>query len=261
MRAFFVAVLLVALAGVAIAQPRSAPMKPDARFHFDRGLRLYEHHQYEDAIAELRAALSIDPQPDILYALGQAERRRGNCERAIEYYSSCLALVKDPAAAAAVKVQIERCQVATGEPKPPAPPPAPVEEPTTPAKEERADLPTATATTAPPPAPLPPPPVPLVQPAPPHRGPWIADPLGVTLSVAGLAGVAAGGALLGIAELRLDDAANSYQQYADARSAPTLWIGGVVALAAGGALILGGIVRYAVVAKHRRAPVGVAGAL
>src|SRR5205807_10031921 len=81
--------------------------------------------------------------------------------------------------------------------------------------------------------------------------PWHRDALGWSLTAVGLAGIAAGGALVGVARARADAAGDSYQQFADARNAPTLWTGGIVTLAAGGALTLGSIIRFGVVAARR----------
>ena len=57
--------------------------------------------------------------------------------------------------------------------------------------------------------------------------------------------------LFGVAQTRLDDAANGYQQYADARSAPTLRAVGIGGLALGGALVVAGVVRLVVVGARR----------
>jgi hypothetical protein len=83
--------------------------------------------------------------------------------------------------------------------------------------------------------------------------PWHRDPLGATTLALGLVGVAAGGVLLGVAAWRLDGASASYQQYADARGAPTLWTAGVVTLAVGGALVATGVIRFAVLGSRRAA--------
>jgi tetratricopeptide (TPR) repeat protein len=251
------AFVLVVVAVPPRARCDARGMRPDARTHYDRGLKLYQRHQYDDAIAELRAGLAIDPQPEILYALGQAERRRGHCDRAVEYYQSCLALVKDPAAVAAVKVQIERCNVEQGDakedaeqlpgPDPFAPSAPPVPAPPVPA-------PPAAASPAPAlqaPAPVPPSTPTAVAPAPAPLNRWQHDALGLSLVGVGVAAVATGGALFAVAETRLNDAAGSYQQYADARSAPTLQAVGIGGLALGGALVVAGVVRLAVVGARR----------
>ena len=74
-RALGILVLLTLVAGAtaAAAAPRSR-LKPEARVHLERGLKLYDKQRYDEAIVELRAGLAVDPQPDLLYALGQAER-------------------------------------------------------------------------------------------------------------------------------------------------------------------------------------------
>ena len=233
-------------------------MRPDARTHYDRGLKLYQRHAYDDAIAELRAGLAIDPQPEILYALGQAERRRGHCDRAVEYYQSCLALVKDPAAIAAVKVQIERCNVQQGDTKEEAELPGP--DPFAPSAPQPARTPPSARVPAPPqpppapalqaPAPVPPATPTAVAPAP-RRHRWQRDALGLSLVGVGVAAAATGGALFGVAESRLDAAADSYQMYADARSAPTLRAVGIGGLALGGVLVVIGVVRLAIVGARR----------
>jgi tetratricopeptide (TPR) repeat protein len=255
---FVVALALFAAPPRARADARA--MRPEARAHYDKGLKLYARHQYDDAIAELRAGLAIDPQPEILYALGQAERRRGHCDRAVEYYQSCLALVKDPVAAAAVKVQIERCNVAQGDnkeeaeqlpgpdpfaPGAPQPPPNAAPPPAT----EPAPAPPAPALQATPPVQAPAPTT--VASAPPRRARWQHDALGLSLLGAGAAVAITGGVLFGVAESRLDAAGDGYQQYADARSAPTLRAVGIGGLALGGVLVVVGVVRLALVGARR----------
>jgi tetratricopeptide (TPR) repeat protein len=238
MRLFAVVLALAVAAPHAFADARA--MKPEARAHYQRGLALYQRGEYDAAVDELRAGLAIDPQPDLLYALGQAERRRGHCDRAIEYYESCLGLVKDPAAAAAVRVQIERCKVERGDTKE-----DPAQLPATPAPAAAPPVATPPVATTPPPA------APAVVAAPAPRR-WSRDALGWSLVGVGLAGAAAGGALMGVAHARVDAAGDSYQQYAEARGASTLWTAGVITLSAGGALVAFGVVRLAVVGARGR---------
>ncbi len=246
-----VVVVAASAGGRAAADARA--MKPEARAHYERGLKLYERRQYDDAVVELRAGLAIDPQPELLYALGQAERRRGHCERAIEYYQSCLGLVKDPAAAAALRVQIERCKVTEGEPKEepaqlPASPPAAASAPVSVVPAAAPPAAPAAAVVAPAAAVVAPA-APAPAAAPSAR--WSRDALGLSLGGIGIAGAAVGGALMGVAHARGAAAGGSYQAYADARSAPTWWTAGVVTLAVGGALVVAGVVRLAIVAARR----------
>jgi tetratricopeptide (TPR) repeat protein len=237
--------LLLSPGGLAAAQPAARAhvqgvMKPAARAHLQAGMKLYEQEHFVEAIAELRQGLAIDPQPDILYALGQAERKRGDCAHAVEYYQSCLALVNDPAAAAAIKVQIERCQVSSG-----AEPQKPFEVEPWPTESAGAKPAAAEAAQLTPASPSP-------SPSPAHERSWRRDPLAASAVAVGLGGIVAGGVLVGLAKARLDVASDSYQKYSDARGWPNVWTGGIVSLSVGGALVAFGVVRYAVVAARAR---------
>jgi tetratricopeptide (TPR) repeat protein len=268
MRALGILFVFAILAGAPAGAAPRAHLKPEARVHLERGLKLYDRQRYDEAIVELRAGLAIDPQPDLLYALGQAERRRGNCKRAVDYYQSCLALVKDPASVAALRVQIERCRVEQDEDariaRPPdeatAPPAAAPTTATSPSPSEHPPASTPADTMPKESAALPEsddddsatPPVAATVRARPR--PWYRDSVGWTLTASGVAAIAAGGALVGVARARLDASNDSYQSYADAQTAPALWTGGIVALSVGGAILIGGIIRLAVVAaRHSHA--------
>lgn len=107
-------VLLGLLLGVSAAQE-----------HLARGLRLYDLQQYDDAIREFRAAYAISPEPQVLYALGQAFRKKGDCAAAAESYRAYLRTGPSPRRAQAAEDQIARC-AAAATPTPPLPPsPAP----------------------------------------------------------------------------------------------------------------------------------------
>jgi tetratricopeptide (TPR) repeat protein len=236
--------LLAFLGAFARAESPGSTLRAEARVHYERGLKLYEHGRYDQAIDELRAGLALDPQPELLYALGQAERKSGHCERALEHYQACMALLKNATAVAAVRVQIERCRLEQKE-APPVAPRAPAEAPPPP------------STVVSPPREAPPPREAerAVLPETPASSPhWLRDPLAGVLAGLGVAGLAAGGALVGVARVEADRATDSYQQFADARNATALWTGGVVTLSVGGALLAAGVVRWAVLAgRHRRA--------
>jgi hypothetical protein len=130
------------LAGVARAEP-AAHARSEAARRLTLGNRLYQEGRYAEAIDELKAGLALDPLPDFLYALGQAERKRGDCRAAVGYYQRFLETGPSSQRAVAVLVQIDRCkqeQAATTAPvapPPPEPPPAapvaspPVAAPTT----------------------------------------------------------------------------------------------------------------------------------
>jgi tetratricopeptide (TPR) repeat protein len=96
-----------------------------AQDHLTRGLRLYDVQQYDEAIAEFRAGYAIEPNPQFLYALGQALRKKGDCAAAVESYRAYLRTAPAERQAQAAEDQITRCE-ATMAPPPravTAPPP------------------------------------------------------------------------------------------------------------------------------------------
>jgi tetratricopeptide (TPR) repeat protein len=106
------ALALWALVGTARADEPAAPpppMAPEAKAHFDRGIQLYQEGRFDEAVAELEAGRAIDPRPEFLYSLGQSERKRGDCKRAIEYLQAYLAAVPSLKSSGAVHILIDRC--------------------------------------------------------------------------------------------------------------------------------------------------------
>src|SRR5262249_9505190 len=120
-------VLLLRLASVAADEPEKGFSSPAAAQHYERATRYYEQRDYERTIAEALAGQAIELRPQLFYLLGQAERMRGNCRKAIEYYHAARALAPSPAQSGALRIQIERCHSELGrspEPAPPTPVPA-----------------------------------------------------------------------------------------------------------------------------------------
>src|SRR5262249_27547686 len=72
--------------------------------------------------ATLKESYELDPKPDALFALAQAERLAGRCPDAIPHYKKLLEATTELATARAVQSNLELCP----EPEKPAPPPAPV---------------------------------------------------------------------------------------------------------------------------------------
>ena len=127
----------VALA-VVLAAPGAAGAGPkqDARIHMDRGAKAYKAGQLDKALTELQAAHALDPQPQLLYAIGQIYTKLGRCSEASDAYLRFLASGTDPNTAQVVKQAIESCksQGASTEPAPPAAEPPPAPAPTAPAR-------------------------------------------------------------------------------------------------------------------------------
>jgi hypothetical protein len=103
-----------------------AASSAEAREHLRAGVRHYDIQEFADAATEFRAAYRLDPQPDYLYSLGQAERAAGNCRRAVDAYRAYLRYAPTGKAEMARK-QIDRCvsesETSAQHVEPNAPPP------------------------------------------------------------------------------------------------------------------------------------------
>jgi tetratricopeptide (TPR) repeat protein len=140
--------LIAALSAVpltASAGP-SAKEKKAAKKHIKAATEAHQKEQFDVALTELQAAYALDPQPDLLYAIGQVQVKLGNCPEAIMSYEQFLETKPAPDVADAANEAIKVCrdQLAAQPPPPPppdanpqpvAPPPAP---PPAPASEGKA---------------------------------------------------------------------------------------------------------------------------
>jgi hypothetical protein len=115
------AILLFAL--LHAAQPARADERANAKAHVERGSALYQQGHYDEAFAELSAGYQLDPRPELLYSLGQTERKRGHCKEAIEFYERYLGTRLPRERMAAVLVQIDRCRAELDRPVEPRPAP------------------------------------------------------------------------------------------------------------------------------------------
>ncbi|MCH9686839.1 MAG: hypothetical protein K0V04_35725 [Deltaproteobacteria bacterium] len=82
-------VLGLLLALVTVSSAMAAPPKPKnkkARAKFDQAVSLYQAGDFDAAAKAAKRGYEIEAQESLLYIWGQAERRRGNCVRAIELY-------------------------------------------------------------------------------------------------------------------------------------------------------------------------------
>ncbi|MBK7073254.1 MAG: hypothetical protein IPH44_13215 [Myxococcales bacterium] len=226
----FTALLALWLAAPAAAQPAPSepPPAPDvvANNLLRLGLERYEHGNLIGAIEAFERGYAVEPRPEFLFALGQAHRRRGDCDRADRYFGEFLATGPSAGQADAARGQLARC-----EPAPPPPPPAP-----------------AVATVAPPP------PAPIVVPVAGRRDriAWIAGGAGIALAASGVT-------LLWLAHDRAADAdaATTYDRHhALAARARSFEVGGAIALSA--AAVAGGVLAWRVLrGDERAAPVRV----
>lgn len=176
------AVPLVALAGP--KQRHSKKQKSEAQVHIDKATDAHQAGDFETALVELQAAYALDPQPDLLYAMGQVHVKLGECEQAIDSYEQFLATNPDPDIATQAQQAIDTC---------------------------KAQLPPPTPEPAPAPAVQPPPPPP---PAPEAR-PFYTDKIGDALVGGGVIALVIGGVEYASARGTLDDAdaATTYAEH------------------------------------------------
>jgi len=229
----------LALSSTAVAQPGASDPKAEAKTHVETGTRLFDAQQYGKAAEEYQQAYLLDPQPLYLYASAQALRLDGNCTRALRSYRAYLRTNPSPLDADKAQKNIDRCEQDLKD-HPPVTDPRVVTPP---------------LTTQPQVLPPAPPPTPT---EPPSRS-WTRDWAGHALVGGGVI-VAATGLVLYLGGRSTIEDHNSSPTYGDfvagrgdldaAKLKQTL---GVSAIAVGGALVVGGIVRYVVHGRGDRA--------
>jgi hypothetical protein len=191
----------------------------------------FERKDWDGASRALADAYLLDPRPDLLYARAQAERLAGRCNVALPLYDRFLAEERaDTVAAEDARDNRERCAALTAGTTAAAPA-QPADQGTKPAKpRDRAD-----------------------------RGAWYRDPAGGVLVALGAVSTVIGGSVLGIAlsrDKKAADAANEggfVDRKDDARTQHHV---GIAVLSIGGALLVAGVVRWAVVASKRERRAG-----
>jgi tetratricopeptide (TPR) repeat protein len=174
---------LVALPMAAFAGPKE---KEEAQNHIAKATEAHQASNFDVALAELEAAFALDPQPDLLYAIGQVHVKLNNCPVAISYYERFLETKPGPEPAAAANEAIQTCRTQLAEQ------PAPVVEPAPVADVE---------------------PAPITQPAPAESHRF--DAIGTTLVGVGIVSTIVGVVMYSGAISTLDDAemASTYQEH------------------------------------------------
>jgi tetratricopeptide (TPR) repeat protein len=172
---------LLALPALAFAGPKE---KAEAQKHIEKATTAHQGGRYDVALTELQAAYGLDPQPDLLYAIGQVHVKLGKCEDAIASYEKFLATNPPAEPAAAAKEAIDTCKAQA--PPPPEPEPTP-----------------------------PPPPVAPTPPPPPQSKPFYTDVIGDALAGAGVVSIVVGVVMYSSAVSTLDDAeaATTYDEH------------------------------------------------
>jgi tetratricopeptide (TPR) repeat protein len=221
---------------LALAAPGQLLSNPEAKAKLQEAQAAFKAEDFDKAAAAVEAAYIIEPNPMLLYPWAQAERSRGNCAAAVELYQRFLDSDPPEAAATPARENMQRCQ----------------EQLDAAASELELDVVDEVIEEDPEPEPEPAP-VTKDEPPPSKAKRWYADPVGGVLVGVGVVGVGAGAGLMGAAASRAGKVADegSHSDYLDARDGATkLRNGGAIALSIGGALVIGGVVRYAIVAKQ-----------
>ena len=222
--------LLLALAG-----PGQLLSNPEAQAKLREAQEAFQNEDFDAAAAAVEAAYIIEPKPMLLYPWAQAERSRGNCEAAVELYQRFLdSDPPDEMAGVAIENR-DLCQAELDAEQ------EVIED------DDGSVVDEVLAEEDPEPSPAP-----VTNDNQPKAKAWYKDPVGGVLVGVGVAGVGAGVGLLAVASSRAKGASemDTHSEYMDARDgATTLRNGGAIALSIGGALVVGGVVRYLLVAK------------
>lgn len=203
----------------------------------ERARVAYEEERYEDAIAALEEAYLEDPRPAYVYAKAQAQRLAGRCTEAVKTYRAFIELDPPEQDVEDANAGMRACRDTLDEGGDPTeaavavPPPAPVQP----------QLSTSNPETLPRHVDRP-------------RTRWWADPAGHALTWPGLVVATVGSGLL-IEAHRLERFAAGSEDESAYRDrlgpAPVISRVGIPMIAVGAAALLGGVIRFAVVARRR----------
>lgn len=89
---------------------RADDPKDEAKQHVDRATQLHKDGKLADSLDELKTAYALDPQPQLLFAMGQIHVQLGECPQAIVYYERFLATKPTADAATVTREAIETCK-------------------------------------------------------------------------------------------------------------------------------------------------------
>lgn len=98
---------------VVLAAPLAAHAedpKVEAKHHVERATQLHKDGRFADALDELKTAYALDPEPQLLYAMGQLLVKLGRCAEAINYYQRFVDSKPEPEVAQLATEAIHVCQ-------------------------------------------------------------------------------------------------------------------------------------------------------
>lgn len=231
---------LIVLA-VAAATASAAPKGGDAKAAFNKGIAAYQRKDYAAAALAFAKSDYLEPDLETEYAWAQAERKAGNCGKAVQLYEKLIANPTLPSAnRSAVQQQLAECKAILAaekpvEKQPEKQPEKPAEQPPAPVVDDKPDLPGTPQTPE--------------RPAPGATArAWWKEPVGGSLVTLGVLSGAVGGYFLytGHTAEQQSKQADNFAKFTElhdkARSRGEI---GVIATASGGALLVGGILWYA----------------
>jgi tetratricopeptide (TPR) repeat protein len=214
----------------------SEEAEPEGADHYlARGLAHYRAREFEKAIKAFHAGYKIDSRPEFLFALGQAERRSGDCISALGYYRRFLDTEPPARQEQAARMHMRSCEKALVS--------GPVIQKTQPEGAPRRAIERASRKAAP----VRKRPVAVAVIPPPQPSPWYHDTAGGVLLSTGAVAVLTGAGFL-VASAAAEDRATwaaTYPEYdLDIARARRYQLWGAAAMGAGSVLIAGAIYRY-----------------
>ncbi len=225
---------------MALAGPGGLLSDPEAQAKFQEAQEAFQAEDFVAAAKAVEAAYLIEPEPLLLYPWAQAERSQGNCKVAIELYQRFI----DSNAATEEMIQnaLEnqtRCQEQIDAEEEEEIVEEIIDDDPEEVIEEEEELP---------------PPSKEIDDEPKAKA-WYKDPVGGVLAGLGVVGVGVGAGLLGSGSSTAGQVSDEdmHTDYLAQRDRATgLRNGGAVAMSLGGALLVGGVVRYLLVARKNK---------
>jgi len=203
---------------------------------FEKGAAHYQAEEFKEAAAAFEKLYNLEPSDEILFAWAQAERFADNCKKAITLLDGLmLSKSMSPSNKTAVEASIDQCSQRLDELK--------ASEPKAPAR-AKPQPPFAETSGAPEVASRP---MSIEQPADDSKPAWYRDPIGGALTGAGIAslGLGIGFYISGSSTNSDAGAAGSETEFSRLKDrAQSRGRIGYIGMAAGGALIAGGITWY-----------------
>ncbi len=236
-RAVSLGVALNLAAPAAVMAAPSSFKSDEAQALYDAGIQKFDRGEFEDALVDLDASIEVERSALALYAKAQSLNKLERCREAVPIYNEVLGMLpEDSGARPAVKDALVTCAEKMAE-EDETPLPPPVIDTTDPEVEDDLDDP----------------PEEIDRPNDKQRKKWYTDPYAPILIGVGAVGVGIGGYYLAEASEENARQPEQYDEFAaKGERVRQLQVRGGVILGVGGALLLTGVIRYAILAAKGR---------